>query len=338
MLRILTVEDNSSRKFSRIISFTAVLMVFCIHSSAQDSAPTGEILALPNWRDSSLRVGEWTRLYRVYVPGSLPEETAVVLLLHGGRQSMRRIFSNGAVATSEWAEVAETESFLLVVPNGTNATTGDTRGDHQGWNDGRVVDSPVEGKADDVAFLTELLDRIERDYSIDGGRIYVTGASNGGMMTFRLLMEVPGTIRRGGSLHCQSARGWPCDPEAGLAYTLADRQRKQGSCRPVGGRRDFERATDSSAQQKPLLTGGWTRITPARKTPSVSTFLIRTRPIHAGSFEQPMPLRKTVPRSCSTRWRAVDMSCHPENTLFRKAFQTGLFVGMWKGQDWPGIS
>ncbi len=192
MLRILTVEDNSSRKCSRIISFTAMLIVFCIRSvSAQDSAPIGEILELPNWRESSLRVGERTRWYRVYVPGSLPEKTAVVLLLHGGRQSMRRIFSTGAVATSEWTDVAETEPFLLLVPNGTNATTGDTRGDHQGWNDGRVVDVPVEGKADDVAFLAELLDRIERDYSIDGGRIYVTGASNGGMMAFRLLMEVP---------------------------------------------------------------------------------------------------------------------------------------------------
>jgi poly(3-hydroxybutyrate) depolymerase len=103
---------------------------------------------------------------------------------------VRPELSSGAVATNEGADVAETERFLLVVPNGTHPATGDTRGDCQGWNDGRVVDSPVEPWVDDVAFLTELLDRIERDYSIDGGRIYVTGASNGGMMTFRLLMEV----------------------------------------------------------------------------------------------------------------------------------------------------
>ena len=44
---------------------------------------------------------------------------------------------------------------------------------------------------DDVAFLKNLLDRIGRDYSIDRARIYVTGASNGGMMTYRLLMEAP---------------------------------------------------------------------------------------------------------------------------------------------------
>ncbi len=186
------VNVKNKRFVSGIIPFTTLLMVLCIRPvSAQNSAPVGEILERPNWRESSLRAGELTRWYRVYVPGSLPEKTPVVLLLHGGLQSMRRIFSSGAVATNEWADVAETERFLLVVPNGTNPATGDTRGDRQSWNDGRVVDSPVEPRVDDVAFLTELLGRIERDYSIDGGRIYVTGASNGGMMTFRLLMEVP---------------------------------------------------------------------------------------------------------------------------------------------------
>ncbi len=147
------------------------------------------MLERPNWRESSLHVGELTRWYRVYVPRSLPEKAPVVLLLHGGRQSMRRIFGSGAVATKGWADVAEIEHFLLVVPNGTNEKNGETRGDRQGWNDGRIVDSPVKRDADDVTFIKNLLDRIGRGYSIDGARIYVTGASNGGMMTFRLLME-----------------------------------------------------------------------------------------------------------------------------------------------------
>ena len=48
---------------------------------------------------------------------------------------VRPELSSGAVATNEWADVAETERFLLVVPNGTNPATGDTRGDRQSWND-----------------------------------------------------------------------------------------------------------------------------------------------------------------------------------------------------------
>ena len=159
--------------------------------------PRGETLERPNWRESSLRVGGLTRWYRVYVPGLLPQKAPVVVLLHGGRQSMRRIFSSGAVATREWADVGEAERFLLVVPNGTNTTNGDTRGDRQGWNDGRITDFPADPEVDDVTFISELLDRIEQTYSIDQTRIYVTGASNGGMMTFRLLMEAPGRFAAG---------------------------------------------------------------------------------------------------------------------------------------------
>ena len=125
-----------------IIPITLALTISCVSAAcAQNSSPEGAILERPNWRESSLRVGELTRWYRVYIPRSLSEKAPVVLLLHGGRQSMRRIFSSGAVATKEWADLAETEHFLLVVPNGTNRTGGDTRGDRQGWNDGRIVDS-----------------------------------------------------------------------------------------------------------------------------------------------------------------------------------------------------
>ncbi len=158
--------------------------------------PRGEILERPNWRESSLRFGQLTRWFRVYLPTSLAEKAPVVLLLHGGRQSMRRLFSSGAVATKEWADLAEAERFLLGVPNGTGAT-GDTRGDRQSWNDGRIVDSPVEPEVDDVGFIKSLLDRIDQAYSIDGSRTYVTGASNGGMMTFRLLMEAPDRFAAG---------------------------------------------------------------------------------------------------------------------------------------------
>jgi polyhydroxybutyrate depolymerase len=186
-------SDNSAvsnGRFSlRIISITLSLVLSGGQAYVQNSDQQGSMLERPNWRESSLTVDGLTRWHRVYVPKALPEGAPVVLLLHGGLQSMRTIFAPRAGGTKEWADLAESESFLLVVPNGINEGSGDAGGDSQGWNDGRMLDS--RRRADDVKFIGNLLDRIGRDYSIDRTRIYVTGASNGGMMTYRLLMEAP---------------------------------------------------------------------------------------------------------------------------------------------------
>lgn len=92
--------------------------------------------------------------------------------------------------THGWVQRAEQHKFLLVVPNASNAT-GDTHGSQQNWNDlRRSADS--QSAADDVAFLNALLDRVEAEYATDVRRVYVTGVSNGGLMTYRLLIESPG--------------------------------------------------------------------------------------------------------------------------------------------------
>jgi polyhydroxybutyrate depolymerase len=55
----------------------------------------------------------------------------------------------------------------------------------------RTKVSEVQSRADDVGFMRALLGRIGAEHDIDPRRIYVTGASNGGMMTYRLLIEMP---------------------------------------------------------------------------------------------------------------------------------------------------
>ena len=57
--------------------------------------------------------------------------------------------------------------------------------DHQ-WNDGRLAGP---GRHDDMAFLRGLIGRLVEDRIADAARIYVTGPSNGGMMTLRLACE-----------------------------------------------------------------------------------------------------------------------------------------------------
>ena len=47
---------------------------------------------------------------------------------------------------------------------------------------------------DDVGFLRALLAQLQRDYSIDPKRIYASGLSNGGMMSYRLACELGESI------------------------------------------------------------------------------------------------------------------------------------------------
>ena len=156
----------------------------------EDSLPAG-------WQESSLEVGGSTRWYLIYTPESLPANPPMVIILHGGTGSMRSVLHPNAGGTKEWLVLAEKEGFVLLVPNGTNPETGDTFGDEQNWNDHRSDSAAGQTNADDVRFILALLDQITAQYPLDPGRIYLTGGSNGGLMTYRLLIEAPDRFAAG---------------------------------------------------------------------------------------------------------------------------------------------
>lgn len=113
----------------------------------------------------------------------------VIVLLHGGTQSMRRMFGRmGGSAQNAWREIARENGALLLVPNATNQSTGDARGDNQQWYDTRFPRAQREG---DVRFIRDMLDWAAARYRFDARRVYVSGASNGGMMTYALLVDAP---------------------------------------------------------------------------------------------------------------------------------------------------
>jgi len=141
--------------------------------------------------ERGLVVGGLTRVYLEVVPESLRRPAPLVLLLHGGGQSMRKLFRQRRGGTRRWLHLAERDGFVLVAPNGAAAGGGDPAGDRQSWNDLRPDKTEGNSTADDVAFIAALIDRVARDHPIDRRRVYVTGSSNGGMMTYRLLIERP---------------------------------------------------------------------------------------------------------------------------------------------------
>lgn len=134
--------------------------------------PSGEV------RHASLVHDGIARTYRLFVPQGLPASNPapLVLVLHGGG-------GNGDMIArlTNFDAAARRYGFVAVYPDAYE----------KHWNDGRLGTPYVSlvTNVDDVGFLESLIARIESQIPIDLSRVYITGASNGGMMTFRMLRE-----------------------------------------------------------------------------------------------------------------------------------------------------
>ncbi len=134
-------------------------------------------------KSASIAVGGSTRTYLVHVPSNYDPQRkmSLVLVLHGATQS-----PESAERMSGMSELADSENFLVAYPRGS--------GRLPTWNSGNCCGLAMREEVDDVAFIRALIDKLERDYPVDSRRIYVTGISNGAMMSFRLACELSDKI------------------------------------------------------------------------------------------------------------------------------------------------
>lgn len=124
--------------------------------------------------------GGISRDYRIYIPAIYNSSVPVPLVfnLHG----------YGSVNTAQegygdFRPIADTANFIVVHPNGTFNGTG-----QRFWN------TFGASSVDDVGFIAALIDTIKTSYNIDENRIYSTGMSNGGFMSYQLACSLSGRI------------------------------------------------------------------------------------------------------------------------------------------------
>jgi len=118
------------------------------------------------------------RYYSYYVPASYQSsvQAPLVFNLHGyTSNSWQQAFYG------DFRPIADTAGFIIVHPDGSiQPGTANT----QFWNVGFFV-SPI----DDVSFIERIIDTISSRYSINASRIYSTGMSNGGYMSYELACQ-----------------------------------------------------------------------------------------------------------------------------------------------------
>lgn len=134
--------------------------------------------------------GGLTRYFRIYTPDVLSPAHPLIFRLHGGEGSM---FVDGG-ARLELEEIADEFGVLVLAPNGVAEPGRDPAGEEQHWNDCREDILIPFTTEDDVGFIARLLDWALVRYDIDPERVYATGGSNGGMMSFRLARELDDRI------------------------------------------------------------------------------------------------------------------------------------------------
>jgi polyhydroxybutyrate depolymerase len=124
-----------------------------------------------------IKVDGIERRYLLHLPPAWtkPSKAPVIFMLHGGGGTPEH---TGGVDLEKYGDP---KGFIIVYPEGRN----------RGWNDGR----PVKNRSyDDVGFLSALMDELVAKYNADPKRIYSTGISNGGFMSFTLACRIPEKI------------------------------------------------------------------------------------------------------------------------------------------------
>ena len=124
-----------------------------------------------------------SRSYILHLPPSYNgvDGMPLVVVLHGGGGNARNIEEVTGFSTK-----ADEEGFIVVYPDGSG------RLDRflLTWNGGFCCGYALENNIDDVGFIRALIEYLEKNYTINRDMIYITGASNGGIMSYRLGAEL----------------------------------------------------------------------------------------------------------------------------------------------------
>lgn len=204
----------------------------------------------------------------LHVPAGEP--VGLVLSLHGGGGS--GLSQRGLTG---FDTVADAHNLLVVYPDGYEKS----------WADGRGASPADRRHINDVAFLVGLVTKLQHDYGVAPGHVFVTGMSNGGFMSNRLACDradvfaavapVAGTLGVGVACHpSQPVSVWEAhgtaDPlvpfkggavrgRGGLSHsisadTMVDKWRSADGCRSVPAREALPDVRDGTVVHRYVYT------------------------------------------------------------------------------------
>lgn len=154
-----------------------------LFNRASSVTPTPSVKLVPGDSSQSLVVDGRERTFIAHLPPAITSNRTLplVIVLHGGGGS-----ANNAAQMTGMSNAADNAGYIVVYPNGT----GRLGAALLTWNAGNCCGYALDNRVDDVGFIRALIGKLQTQYPIDPKRIYATGMSNGGMMTYRLACEL----------------------------------------------------------------------------------------------------------------------------------------------------
>lgn len=122
----------------------------------------------------TITVAGTSRRYVLLRPTAQLSNPPLLVMLHPSFTSAETMAN-----TTNVSDYALTQGFWVVLPQSQSG----------GWND-----DAVPSRDDDVLFVSQLIDTLVAQGSVDPTRVYATGFSSGGFMTQRLVCDLPGKI------------------------------------------------------------------------------------------------------------------------------------------------
>jgi polyhydroxybutyrate depolymerase len=217
-----------------------------------------------------IRIMGSRRTYLVHVPPAIDSQPSLplVVAIHGAFETAKDMEKR-----TGFSDLADQEGFVAVYPNGMGVF-----GLLQHWNAGHCCGKAAADGVDDVGFLTQVIQDVQRRLPIDPRRIYMVGFSNGGMLAYRFAAEHTHTLSAlatvAATIGGEPAQGEPLwripDPQAPLPlisfHGLADDAiPAQGGISPKrGGEQSFLSVNDSidfwvrnnGCDSEPMLSQG----------------------------------------------------------------------------------
>lgn len=119
----------------------------------------------------TMAIGGLDRTYRVYRPAGLAATAPLVVMLHG-------VSGSGEQAENSygWDPLADSARFVVAYPDGVGRS----------WNGHGCCGRAARENIDDVGFITAMVGQISAAVAIDKARVYASGMSNGGIMSYTL--------------------------------------------------------------------------------------------------------------------------------------------------------
>ena len=185
----------------------SALLLNCGGSSSSSVPGGGSSCNFQSGGNCALQVGGVTRTYILHVPSSFQPGNALVIVLHGGSQTGEKMQS-----VTHMSRKADQAGFAVVYPDGWANPSGATT-----WN-GYFNFTFGANPPDDTGFLRQLILTLESNLHVDAKKVYVTGSSAGGYMTYRAGIDLSDLVAAigivEGSLDVQQSGGTQVPPPA----------------------------------------------------------------------------------------------------------------------------